>query len=70
MQAAELKMKTEKELVAELVKLKREVMNLRFQKASGDNVNPVRRRAVKKDIARVLTVLSDKKNQKKETKNA
>jgi large subunit ribosomal protein L29 len=70
MQAAELKMKTEKELLTELLKLKREVMNLRFQKASGDNVNPVRRRTVKKDIARVMTVLSDKKKQNKEIKNA
>jgi len=70
MQAAELKMKTEKELLTELLKLKREVMNLRFQKASGDNVNPVRRRIVKKDIARVMTVLSDKKKQNKEITNA
>ena len=62
MQAAELKMKTEKELLTELLKLKREVMNLRFQKATGDNVNPVKRRTVKKDIARVMTVLSEKKN--------
>jgi large subunit ribosomal protein L29 len=40
--------------------LRRELFNLRFQQATGEIENPMRIRAVRKDIAEVLTVKSEK----------
>ena len=42
--------------------LKSELFNLRFQNATNQLENPMRIRAVKKDIARVLTVINKNKN--------
>ena len=42
--------------------LRRELFNLRFQQATGEIENPMRIRAIKKDIARVLTVAREKKS--------
>ena len=47
------------ELNTELTKMKKELFNLRFQHATGQLENPVKMRELKKDIARVLTVLRD-----------
>ncbi len=72
MQAAELRVKTEKELSDELIKLKRELLNMRFQKASGENLNTIKKRGIRKDIARVYTVLNvmKKQNNNKVVQNA
>jgi len=40
--------------------LRRELFNLRFRLATGEVENPMRIRAVRKDIARVLTVMTEK----------
>jgi len=40
--------------------LRKELFNLRFQLATGEIENPMRIRTVKKDIARVLTIKSEK----------
>ena len=40
--------------------LRKELFNLRFQKVTGEIENPMRIRLVRKDIARVLTVVSEK----------
>lgn len=40
--------------------LRKELFNLRFQMATGEIENPMRIRTVKKDIARVLTIKSEK----------
>ncbi|HZV46069.1 MAG TPA: 50S ribosomal protein L29 [Thermodesulfovibrionales bacterium] len=40
--------------------LRKELFNLRFQMATGEIENPMRMRTVKKDIARVLTIKSEK----------
>lgn len=45
------------ELNANLTELKSELFNLRFQLATGQLDNPMRIREVKKDIARVKTIL-------------
>ncbi len=45
------------ELVSHLLELKKENFNLRFQKASGQLENTARMRQVRRDIARVKTVL-------------
>ncbi|HEY4136367.1 MAG TPA: 50S ribosomal protein L29 [Alphaproteobacteria bacterium] len=60
MKATDLKTKTADELKTELVTLKREAFNLRFQKASGQLENTARVRAVRRDIARIQTVLGVK----------
>jgi large subunit ribosomal protein L29 len=60
MKAPDLKTKTPDELKTELLSLKREVFNLRFQKASGQLENTARVRTVRRDIARIQTVLGTK----------
>ena len=51
---------TPAELSSELLKLKNELFNLRFQHVTGQLENPVKMREVKKDIARVKTVIKEK----------
>lgn len=48
---------TEKELDTKLMDLKGELFNLRFQLATGQLENPMKIQGVKKDIARVKTIL-------------
>ena len=58
MKASELRNLSAEELTAKLKELKAELFNLRFQHAINQLDNPTRIKAVKKDIARVLTTLS------------
>ena len=51
---------TEVELNGELDKMKKELFNLRFQHVTGQLENPVKMRELKKDIARVKTILREK----------
>ncbi len=51
---------TTDELNSELVKQKNELFNLRFQHVTGQLENPVKMREVKKDIARIKTVIREK----------
>ena len=60
MKAKELREMTDVELNKQLKDLKAELFNLRFQHAIHQLDNPVRIDAVKKDIARVMTVLAEK----------
>jgi len=60
MDAKELHDKTPDQLRDELVNLKKEAFNLRFQQATGQLENPARLRSVKRDVARVKTVLNQK----------
>ena len=60
MNASELRDKTPDQLRDELVNLKKEAFNLRFQQASGSLENPARIRQVKRDVARVKTILNEK----------
>ena len=57
MTATELKKLNASELSKKLAELKEELFNLRFQLAINQLENPMRINAVKKDIARVSTVL-------------
>lgn len=57
---SEFRDKTVEELRTEETNLRKELFNLRFQKATGELQNPKRITQVKKDIARVLTVVSEK----------
>ena len=60
MDANELRAKTPDQLREELVNLKKEAFNLRFQQATGALENPARIRQVRRDVARVNTILSEK----------
>ena len=62
MKAAELRESTKEELGRKEQDLRRELFNLRFQQATGEIENPMRIRAIKKDIARVLTIANEKKS--------
>ncbi|UWR22975.1 50S ribosomal protein L29 [Sulfitobacter sp. S190] len=60
MSANELRDKTPDQLRDDLVNLKKEAFNLRFQQATGQLENPSRLRSVKRDVARVKTILNEK----------
>lgn len=60
MKASEIRDLSVVELNEKLVELKKELFNLRFQNAINQLENPMRIKAVKKDIARVNTVLTAK----------
>ena len=60
MDANELRDKTPDQLRDELANLKKEAFNLRFQQATGQLENTARMRQVKRDTARVLTILNEK----------
>jgi large subunit ribosomal protein L29 len=51
---------TDAELQSELVKMKTELFNLRFQHVTGQLENPLKLREVKRDIARIMTVIREK----------
>jgi len=60
MNAQELRDKTPDQLRDELVNLKKESFNLRFQQATGALENSARVRRVRRDAARVKTILNEK----------
>lgn len=60
MKARELKELTAEELLKKEKELKEEIFNLRFQHSTGQLDNTARLKQVKKDIARVETVLRQK----------
>ena len=60
MKASELRTRTADELRDQLAQLKKEQFNLRFQKATGQLENTARVRQVRRDIARIKTVLAEK----------
>ena len=60
MKASELKDKTPDQLRDELTQLKKTQFNLRFQAAAGQMNNTAQIRQVRRDVARVQTVLNEK----------
>lgn len=60
MDANELREKTPDELRDRLAELKKESFNLRFQQATNQLENTARMRAVRRDTARVKTILNEK----------
>ncbi|MBO22403.1 MAG: 50S ribosomal protein L29 [Rhodospirillaceae bacterium] len=61
MKAADVRAKTDDELRDQLRDLKKEAFNLRFQQASGQLENTAQMRDVRRDIARVQTVLNERR---------
>lgn len=60
MKASEIRARSTEELNNELASLKEELFNLRFQHATGQLDNPLRIKEVKKDYARIKTVLRER----------
>ena len=56
----ELREKTVDQLIDELEKQKKEAFNLRFQKATGQLENTARVRLVRRNIARIATIITEK----------
>lgn len=59
MKAEDIRAKSHDELTSELLTLKKEAFNLRFQAASGQLENTARVRQVRRDIARIQTILNE-----------
>ena len=55
---------SELELNAELLKMKKDLFNLRFQHVTGQLENPVKLREPKRDIARIKTIIREKELEK------
>ena len=60
MELKKMREMTEAKLNAELMKMKKDLFNLRFQHVTGQLENPVKMRETKKDIARVKTIIREK----------
>ena len=60
MSASELREKTPDQLREQLESLKKEAFNLRFQAATGQLENTAQMRGVRRDVARVKTILAEK----------
>jgi large subunit ribosomal protein L29 len=57
---ADVRLKTEDQLKQQLLDMRREQFNLRFQRATGQTEGVGRVREVRRDIARVKTILGEK----------
>ena len=62
MKASDLRSKSLEELQEELVDLRREQFNVRMQQATGESTKPHEHSRVRKNIARVKTVIAEQKN--------
>jgi large subunit ribosomal protein L29 len=61
MQSADVRAKTDDELKDQLVDLGKEAFNLRFQRASGQLENTARFRQVRRDFARIKTIIRERR---------
>ena len=66
MRPSKLRDMTVEELILQESDLRKELFNLRFQQATGEIENHMRIRAVRKDIVRVLTIMTEKRKEKKQ----
>jgi len=63
MKAGDVRAKTDDELTEQLDLLGKEIFNLRFQRANGQLENTARFRQVRRDIARIKTILGERRRQ-------
>jgi len=61
MKASDVRAKSDDELKSQLADLRKEAFNLRFQQASGQLENTARVRQVRRDIARIMTILGERR---------
>ena len=64
MELKKIREMTDTELNAELLKLKTELFNLRFQHVTGQLENPIKMRDTKRNIARVKTIIKENETKK------
>ncbi|MDH3412048.1 MAG: 50S ribosomal protein L29 [Gammaproteobacteria bacterium] len=64
MNAQELRAKSDDELTKELDELSREAFNLRMQQGTGQHARPSQFKAVRRDIARVMTIINERRRTK------
>lgn len=64
MNAQELRAKSDEELAKELDELSREAFNLRMQQGTGQLARPSQFKAVRRDIARVMTIINERRRTK------
>ena len=62
MKATDVRAKSDDELVDNLAALRKEAFNLRFQQASGQLAGTARVRQVRRDVARIMTILGQRKS--------
>ena len=60
MKISEIREQTKEELETKLADIKKSLFNLKFQKATGQLDNPVKIRNLRKDIARIKTLIKEK----------
>jgi len=60
MKAQEIRERSNNELEKEVITLKEELFNLRFQQATGQLENSAKMKNIKKDIARIKTILTER----------
>ena len=60
MELKKMREMSEAELNAELLKMKKDLFNLRFQHVTGQLENPITMRETKRDISRVKTIIREK----------
>lgn len=61
MDIADVRLKTDDELKKQVTELYKEEMNLRFQQANGQLSNTAQKRLLRRDIARIQTVLNERR---------
>ena len=64
MKATDIRVMTRDQVKDEILKLKKEQFNLRFQRATGQLENTARVRVIRRDIARTKTIAAQKRNEK------
>ena len=70
MKATDLRARTVDELTEEAETLGKEIFNLRFQRASGQLENTARVRQVRRHIARIKTILGERRRQEAGSQHA
>lgn len=68
MSMKEVRAKNDAELNEEVARLRRERFNLKVQTATGPLENPARLRTNRREVARILTVLSERHQKKQESR--
>ena len=64
MKARDLRVKSDEELSKELEALSKEAFNLRMQQGTGQLARPSQFKAVRRDIARVMTIINERRQAK------
>lgn len=69
MKTSDIRSMTNEEIATKVSEFRKELFNLRFQAATGEIQNPLRIRALKRDIARANTIVTEKKIEESKKKS-